>query len=46
MTAAKLLPWEKDADEGFAIAITGKAFNYLVNDPAMKAVLQQVILRG
>jgi cation-transporting ATPase 13A3/4/5 len=46
MTIAKVLPWEKDGEEGFAIAITGKAFNYLVNDPAMKAVLQQVLLRG
>lgn len=46
MTIAKVLPWEKDGEEGFAIAITGKAFNYLVNDPAMKAILQQVLLRG
>jgi len=46
MSVAKVLPWEKDGEEGFAIAITGKAFNYLVNDPAMKAVLQQVLLRG
>jgi cation-transporting ATPase 13A3/4/5 len=46
ITIAKVLPWEKDGEEGFAIAITGKAFNYLVNDPAMKAVLQQVLLRG
>jgi cation-transporting ATPase 13A2 len=46
MSVAKILPWEKDGEEGFAIAITGKAFNYLVNDAAMKAVLQQVLIRG
>jgi hypothetical protein len=39
MNVSKVLPWEKDKEEGFAIAITGKAFNYIVNDAAMKAVL-------
>jgi hypothetical protein len=46
MTAAKLLPWEKDLPESFVIATTGKAFNYLVKDPAVKAVLQKVLLHG
>jgi cation-transporting ATPase 13A3/4/5 len=46
MNVAKILPWEKDKEEGFAIAITGKAFNYLLKDPSMKAVIQQVLLRG
>lgn len=36
---ATVLPWEKDQETNFAIAITGKAFNYLVKDPAMKAIL-------
>jgi hypothetical protein len=39
MNVSKVLPWEKDKEEGFAIAITGKAFNYLVKDSSMKAVL-------
>jgi hypothetical protein len=39
MSAAKILPWEKDQAEGYAVAITGKAFNYLVKDPSVKAVL-------
>jgi hypothetical protein len=40
MNASKLLPWEKDKEDNFVIAATGKAFNYLIKDPSMKAVLQ------
>jgi cation-transporting P-type ATPase 13A2 len=46
MNLSMALPWEKDQEEGFAIAISGKAFNYLIKDSAMKALLQQVLLRG
>lgn len=40
MNVSKLFPWEKDKEDNFVIAITGKAFNYLIKDSAMKAVLQ------
>lgn len=36
---SNLLPWEKDQEENFSISITGKAFNFLVKEPSMKAVL-------
>jgi cation-transporting ATPase 13A2 len=30
----------------YSIAITGKAFNYLIQTPSMKAVLHNVIIKG
>lgn len=41
-----LLPWEKDECLDYSIAITGKAFNYLINSPSMKAVLHNVLIKG
>jgi cation-transporting ATPase 13A3/4/5 len=30
----------------YSIAITGKAFNYLIKTPSMKAVLHNVLIKG
>ena len=43
---AQIFPWEKNREKDFAIAVTGKVFNFLLNDPSMKSVLQEVVLRG
>jgi hypothetical protein len=43
---AQLLPWEKDESSNFAIAITGKAFNFLRKELSMVAIFQQVLIHG
>lgn len=41
-----LVPWEKEGLTDFTIAITGKAFNLLLKDESLLAVLQQCLLKG
>lgn len=38
-------PWQHPPEE-YSLAITGKAFNMLLQDPEQKAVLQQVLLKA
>ena len=41
-----LVPWEKEECKDYAIAITGKAFNYLLQQESLKAVFQNVLMKG
>jgi len=34
-----VLPWEGKEESSFAIAVTGKVFNYLLKNPTHKAIL-------
>jgi magnesium-transporting ATPase (P-type) len=43
-----MIPWEFEEEEvsEFSLAVTGKAFNFLLSSPKMEYVLQEVLMLG